>query len=67
VNAIATKLAAELAPQTLGANSGYARREELLREFEELVMPNAEGVNYSQQYFKTHRTKFKWLAGRSPN
>ena len=66
INCIATKLAAELAPQTLGGETGYTRRFRLLEEFEKLVLPTNESVNQSQQYARDlFRSKFGILGGRS--
>lgn len=65
VRAIATLLAAELAPQILSGDAGFKRRDALLEEYEKIVLPTSMGINHSQQFNRGFiRAKFKWLGGR---
>ena len=66
INAIATLLAADLTPRITSGDWGWRRRKELLDEFENLVLPNAMGVNRSQQFHdeRPQLSKYDWLAGR---
>lgn len=66
VEAIATRLAAQLAPRTMGAEHGSRQREELLNEFERLVLPTNMGINREQQYQheEPRESKFSWLGDR---
>lgn len=50
VNAIATKLASELAPRIVGGEGGRLLRIDFLDEFEKLILPLAKGINRRQQY-----------------
>lgn len=66
VNCIVTKLAAELAPRIVKGDWGHRRRQELLEEFEEIILPTARGMNQSQgyNYEAELESKFDWLGGR---
>ena len=67
INAIATLLAADLTPRITGGEWGWKRRQELLDEFENLVLPNAMGINRSQQFHdeRPRLSKYSWLGGRN--
>lgn len=64
-NAIATKLAAELAPVLL-ADKGSMRRYFLLQEYENMILPIAEGVNADQQGDNEDQGEFTTLTSRIP-
>ena len=66
INAIATLMAADLTPRITGGEWGWKRRQELLEEFENLVLPTAMGINRSQQYHdeRPRLSKYSWLGGR---
>jgi len=63
---IVTKLAAELAPRIVKGDWGFRRREEFLREFEELILPTARGTSQSQGYHNEAELEshYGWLGGR---
>lgn len=65
-NCIVTKLAAEMAPRIVKGDLGHKRRQELLDEFEKLILPTARGLNQSQgyNYEEPLESKFSWLGGR---
>ncbi len=67
VNAIATLMAVDLTPRITGGEWGWKRRQELLEEFETLVLPNSEGINKSMQHHdETPRDAlYSWLGARS--
>jgi hypothetical protein len=50
VDAIATLIAAELTPRITSGEWGWKRRQELLEEFEALVLPTSMGINRSMQH-----------------
>ena len=66
VDAIATLIASDLCPRIPGGEWGWKRRQELLEEFETLVLPNAIGINLAQQYHDEdpQLSKYSWLAER---
>ncbi len=66
INAVATLIAADLTPRITGGTWGWKRRQELLEEFENLVLPNAQGINRSQQYHREQArpSDYSWLGGR---
>lgn len=66
VEAIATKLAGLLAPQTLGGLDGLKVGDQILKRFEELVLPTAQGINRRQQYHDEdeRESKYSWLGDR---
>lgn len=67
VDAIVTKLAAELAPLEVGGEWAWKRREDLIREYETLCIPKAKGINQSQQHNNEEidTNKFSFLGGRT--
>lgn len=66
INAIATLMAADLTPRITGGEWGWKRRQELLNEFETLVLPTAMGINRSQQFHseRPRLSKYSWLGDR---
>lgn len=50
INAIATLMAADLTPRITSGEWGWKRRQDLLEEFESLVLLNAQGINRSMQF-----------------
>ena len=66
INAIATLEAADLTPRVTAGDWGWKRRQELLDEFETIVLPTAMGINRSQQYHeeRPNLAKYSWLGGR---
>ena len=66
-NAIATLIAADLAATIPGGEWGWKRRQEMLEEFETLVLPAAMGMNRQQQYHEEEPrlSKFSWFGGRN--
>jgi len=66
VMAIATKLAAELAPRIIGGEWAWKRRLDLLDEYEKLVMPLAKGINRQQQHHdeRPRESKYEILGDR---
>lgn len=66
INSIATLMAADLTPRITGGEWGWKRRQELIDEFESLVLLNSTGINLSMQHHDEHQreSKFSWLGGR---
>lgn len=66
INAIATLMAADLTPRVTGGEWGWKRRQELLDEFEQYVLPTSMGINRSQQFHdeRPRLSKYSWLGGR---
>ena len=60
INAIATKLASELAPRIIGGEWAWKRRLDLLDEYEKLVLPLAKGLNRRQQYHDERERESKY-------
>lgn len=67
VEAITTKLAAELAPLEIGGEWSWKRRQDLLEEYETLVLSKSMGINRAAQYNdeSINADKYSWLGGRS--
>ncbi len=67
VEAIVTKLAAELAPLEIGGEWAWKRRQQLLEEYNSLVLPTAKGINQSQQYNDEEKdaSRYSFLGGRN--
>jgi len=66
VKAIATLLAAELCPRIIGGEWAWRRRQDLLSEFERIVLPTSAGINNSQQYQSEDLwdVNYSWLGDR---
>jgi hypothetical protein len=68
-NAIATLLAAEITPRITGGEWGWKRRQELLEEFESLILLNSTGINKSMQYNdeqeQYRESHYSWLGDRN--
>ena len=64
--AIYTLLASKLAPRIIAGDWGHKRRQELLDEFESLVLPSSMGLNRSMQHHseEPRLSKYDWLGGR---
>lgn len=67
VEAAVTKLAAELTPLEIGGEWAHRRRQELLEEYETLLLPVAKGVNRSMQFSDEEKdtNKYSYLGGRT--
>ena len=63
---IVTKLAAELAQRIVKGDWGFKRRQDLLSEFEELILPTARGISQSQGYHNEAELEshYEWLGDR---
>ncbi len=66
IDAIATLIAAELTPRITSGEWGWKRRQDLLEEFETLVLSNATGINLSMQHHDEQQrdSKFSVLGDR---
>ncbi len=64
--AIYTLLASKLAPRIIAGDWGHKRRQELLEEFETLVLPTSMGINRSMQHHdeRPRLSKYNWLGDR---
>lgn len=69
VNAIALLMAVDLTPRITGGDWGWKRRQELIQEFEELVLLNSTGINQSVQsgdeYEQYRDSHYSWFGDRS--
>lgn len=69
VEAMVTKIASCLAPIEVGGELGWQTSRSLAREYENLVLPKAKGINQSMQNDNEKTDKdtnhYSWLGGRS--